>query len=243
MAVTHGHGNPHWTRDETILALDLYFDCDGKIPSSTDDRVQALSELLRSFPHHSMSARKPSFRNADGVAFKLQNLNQVATGKGLGNTSKMDHQVWEEFGHDPVRTKQVANLIRSGIEVVEGIKEDSGEYEVFPEGKVVTETHLRRERSPKLRARLIEQRKKSNALACEICGSKPPATSEAIEDAMFEAHHMIPLAASQERQTKLKDMALLCANCHRMLHRAISVEKRWLSIAEARSLLFGGNNA
>jgi len=87
MAVTHGHGNPHWTRDETVLALDLYFDSDGKIPSSTDDRVQALSELLRSFPHHSMSARKPSFRNADGVAFKLQNLNQVATGKGLGNTS------------------------------------------------------------------------------------------------------------------------------------------------------------
>jgi len=31
MAVTHGHGNPKWTRDETILALDLYFDCKGHV--------------------------------------------------------------------------------------------------------------------------------------------------------------------------------------------------------------------
>src|SRR5262245_1062151 len=93
MAVTHGHGHPNWTRDETILALDLYFDCKGRIPSGSDDRVQALSELLRAFPYHSRAARKESFRNADGVAFKLQNLRQVNTGKGLGNFSKMDRAV------------------------------------------------------------------------------------------------------------------------------------------------------
>jgi hypothetical protein len=29
MAVTQGHGNPNWTRDETILALDLYLKSSG----------------------------------------------------------------------------------------------------------------------------------------------------------------------------------------------------------------------
>ncbi len=83
MAVTHGHGNPNWTRDEVILALDLFFDCDGNVPGKSDERVKALSDLLRTFPYHSVAARKASFRNPDGVAFKLQNIRQVATGKGL----------------------------------------------------------------------------------------------------------------------------------------------------------------
>ena len=58
MAVTKGHGNPKWTRDETILALDLYFDSDGQIPSSNSAEVIELSNLLRSLPYHSEAARK-----------------------------------------------------------------------------------------------------------------------------------------------------------------------------------------
>jgi 5-methylcytosine-specific restriction protein A len=34
-------------------------------------------------------------------------------------------------------------------------------------------------------------------------------------------------------------MALLCANCHRMVHRAIAQEKRWLSIEEAAVEILG----
>jgi 5-methylcytosine-specific restriction protein A len=243
VAVTHGHGNPNWTRDEVILALDLYFDFGGSIPSSGDERVIELSRLLRSFPHHASSARKESFRNADGVAFKLQNLRQVATGKGLGNTSKMDRQVWSEFGEDQAATKRIANLIRSGIQVAEKIKEEPGEYEVFSEGRVVTEAHLRRERDPKLRKRLLEQKSKSGALTCEMCRKESSALSPAMAEAMFEAHHIVPLSESNERSTRLADLALLCANCHRMVHKAIAQQKRWLSIEEARALVFGERHA
>lgn len=34
MAVTKGHGNPNWNRDETILALEAYFALGGKNPSA-----------------------------------------------------------------------------------------------------------------------------------------------------------------------------------------------------------------
>lgn len=237
MAVTQGHGNPKWTRDETILALDLYFDCEDKIPSSNDSRVKGLSELLRSFPHHAQEARKESFRNPDGVAFKLQNLRQVATGKGLGNTSKMDRQIWEEFGEHRSNTKQLANLIRSGIKVIEGVKEDSSDYEVFSEGKVVTESHIKRERAPALRRKLLNKRKSEGGLCCDMCGCGPSSSNPELSDSIFEAHHIIPLAEASERLTKLIDMALLCASCHRLIHKAISLERRWLSIAEARTFL------
>src|SRR5512135_2132027 len=97
MAVTHGHGNPRWTRDETILALDLYFDTEDNIPGPNDPDVIDLSNILKKLPIHPYETRKASFRNPDGVAFKLQNLRSVATGKGLKNTSITDKTVWEEF--------------------------------------------------------------------------------------------------------------------------------------------------
>ena len=48
MAVTHGHGNPNWNRDETILALEVYFATRGRSPGPSDPQVIALSEKLRS---------------------------------------------------------------------------------------------------------------------------------------------------------------------------------------------------
>ena len=117
MAVTHGHGNPDWTRDEVVLALDLYFGCNGSIPSKSDARVVALSKLLRVFPYHANAARRESFRNPDGVVFKLQNLRQVATGKGLGNVSRTDREVWGELGNNQRRVRELATLIRVGIEI------------------------------------------------------------------------------------------------------------------------------
>lgn len=237
MAVTHGHGNPDWTRDETILALDLYLDCKGHIPSSSDDRVKALSELLRAFPFHSQAARKESFRNADGVAFKLQNLRQVATGKGLANVSTMDREIWKEFGGDPKRTKDLADLIRSGIALVDVTFEEPDAEEIFPEGRVVTEAHMKRERNPLLRRRLLKKHRQSDDLKCEICGCIPPVWE--LGEAIFEAHHILPLSRATERNTRLRELALLCANCHRLIHRAIAREKRWLTIKEAKLIIFG----
>lgn len=237
MAVTKGHGNPNWTREEIILALDLYFDCGGHMPSAEDQRVRELSEVLRAFPYHSSAARKPSFRNPDGVAFKLQNLRQVATGKGLGNVSRADRAVWEELGSDPKRTKELARLIKTGIQVVSEVREDSPAYEVFAEGRVVTETHLRRERDPRLRDRLLADRRSKAALRCEMCGRVPDVTDVALSESIFEAHHIIPLSVGAERKTRLSDMALLCACCHRIIHKAIAIKGSWLSVAQARSLV------
>lgn len=235
MARTQGHGNPNWTRDETILALDLYFDLDGKIPSGSDKRVMALSEVLRSFPYHAEASRKASFRNPDGVAFKLQNLRQIATGKGLGNVSETDRAVFLEFGESPSVVKSLANLIRAGVTATQSTKpaplvEDSE----FFEGRIITELHSRREREPRLRERLLSSRREGGKLQCEMCGTHPPSTNSALHDACFEAHHIIPLSVAGARITRLSDVALLCANCHRLLHRAIAMEKRWLTIVDAK---------
>ncbi len=47
MAKTSGNGNAAWSRDETILALDLLLDFHRQVPHKSDPKVIALSEYLR----------------------------------------------------------------------------------------------------------------------------------------------------------------------------------------------------
>lgn len=236
LAKTQGHGNPDWTRDETILALALYLDLDGKIPSAGDKRVQELSRLLRSLPFHENASRKSTFRNPSGVAFKLQNLRQVATGKGFENVSVTDRQVWEELGDRPQRVKELATLISEAIAVSAMFGPLEEEEFEFAEGRLITILHRRRERSPKLRVNLLRSRKRRGQISCDMCGVYPVATHPDILEAQFEVHHVIPLSAEASPITRLSDTALLCASCHRLLHKAIAVEKRWLDIAQAKQI-------
>lgn len=239
MARTHGHGNPKWSRDETILALDLYFECAGHIPSGEDVRVQRLSKVLRSLPCHDRASKKDSFRNPDGVAFKLQNLRQLATGKGLSNVSEMDRKVWSEFGSDPEKVKQLAGLIKGAVSLRELHQEvsDWKEEDEFYEGRVLTELHKTRERDPRIRDRLLKLRRGSGILSCDMCSAKAQSFDPALEDAAFEVHHLIPLSMTMERTIRLTEVALLCANCHRLLHRAIALEKCWLGIEEGQAII------
>lgn len=88
-----------------------------------------------------------------------------------------------------------------------------GIVEIGVEGRKRLVMHLRRERN-----RALVGRKKASAasLACEICG---------FDSASFygvdycEAHHVVPLADLAEgTETTIDDLALVCANCHRIIH-------------------------
>ncbi|MDH2015024.1 HNH endonuclease [Pseudomonas juntendi] len=236
MAVTKGHGNPRWTRDEVILALELYHHCDGKIPGVNDIRVCKLSDELRSFPYHLLQARESSFRNPDSILFKLQNLRAVDKGAGLKNTSKIDREVWLELGWSRELTSRLASDVRRRVETMENLPKSYDEEE-FSEGKAATALHVRRERSAKLRKEFIRIRLKSEKLLCDICRVDGYHLDPDIRDSMFECHHVLPLSIRGESNTKISEMALLCANCHRLLHRAMAVRSKWLSIEEAREII------
>jgi 5-methylcytosine-specific restriction protein A len=237
MAVTKGQGNPDWTREEVILALDLYNAFDGKIPGSDDERVCELSRTLRSFRYHSDAAREESFRNPAGVIFKLQNLRSVATGRGLSNTAKIDRVIWAELGTDPIRTHELAKIVRYSTEAVVDFPSDDVEEE-FAEGKSATRVHVERERKSEVRKKLFAKRLKLGSLECDLCGETGSSIEPVIRDSIFECHHIIPLSMIGETKTKVKDLALLCASCHRLLHRAIAKKKQWFSIEEAKKQFF-----
>ena len=96
------------------------------------------------------------------------------------------------------------------------------------EGRKKLATHLRRERSPKLVAAKKESvLAKSGTLACEACGFRFEDQYGTLGKGYCEVHHRRQLANGKIRKTTLKDLAILCSNCHRIIHRTkpmVSVE-------------------
>jgi predicted HNH restriction endonuclease len=87
------------------------------------------------------------------------------------------------------------------------------------EGKRRWQAHLRRERDPKVvMAKKRQYRALTGGLKCEACTFDFDAAYGLSE--FCEVHHLVPLAeGEQERTTRLEDLAVLCSNCHRAIHR------------------------
>jgi len=83
------------------------------------------------------------------------------------------------------------------------------------EGRRITVEHLRYERSSKL---VAEKKRSVDPLRCEVCSFDFAETYGELGASVCEVHHRDPLHG--QRETTLSDLAVLCANCHRILHRS-----------------------
>ena len=102
------------------------------------------------------------------------------------------------------------------------------------EGRLLIRRHVSRERDPRLRRRKIEAvRRVGGQLACEVCSFNFEETYGERGRGYIECHHVLPLHVTGARSNRLDDLALLCANCHRMIHACAP----WLTPAELRVLL------
>ncbi len=118
--------------------------------------------------------------------------------------------------------------------------DDSVELEpaAFPEGRILERRHRARERSSEVVALAKGRRwEQEGKLACDCCGFDFHAIYGEIGFQFIEAHHTIPVSEMEEGHvTRVEDIALVCANCHRMLHRA----RPWRSIKDLRKQIETG---
>lgn len=107
--------------------------------------------------------------------------------------------------------------------------------DAFEEGGVRFKLHRRKERN-----RRAVQRKKEVVLAkhgrlcCEACDFDFAQVYGSLGAEFAECHHRIPLADLEgKHRTRLSELAIVCANCHRMLHRS----RPMLSVGELREIV------
>lgn len=233
--------NPDWVRDEVILAMDLYFRAGrSQLPPDHQD-VILLSELLNRLPIHPPRGRDETFRNPNGISMILGNFLGVDPEQetpGLSRNNRLQEEVCGEFAERPSDLRQVADAIsRSCTVLLKGSVriDEPMEDEVLPEGRVLTRLHLFRERNRVLVERKRERTlAKTGRLACEVCDFDFARVYGELGEGFTECHHVVPLSELPDiRRTRLADLAIVCANCHRMLHRT----RPTMTILELRTLV------
>ena len=131
--------------------------------------------------------------------------------------------------------------IRKQVNVTNGISSIAGYVHVLDtpievvgiEGAEKIRIHRFKERN---RALVIEKRQSSEP-ECEVCSFN---FLEFYGIDYCEVHHLAPLASlTEETQTRLSDLAILCANCHRAVHSTYPP----LSLDQLLDLIVGSSSA
>ena len=97
-----------------------------------------------------------------------------------------------------------------------------GDSPVGREGRLLVRMHTYRERDRNFvrQVREVYRRRLDGKLLCETCGWNPTDLYGEHADRAIEAHHKIPIAQLQpDSDTRVEDIAMVCANCHRVIHR------------------------
>lgn len=235
--------NPSWSRDEHIVALDFYLRHTPIIPGKDSVEVIELSRKLNLLQQNLGGETPDKFRNPSGVYMKLMNFRRFDPdykGVGLANGNKDEEVVWDLYANQPDKLHQLAQHILSFTKpehIKEKLPELTEEEIESNEGQILSRVHRYRERDSTLvrkkKERFLAER---GFLHCECCGFNFSEVYGSHGDGFIECHHTKPVSElDADSTTKISDLALLCANCHRMIHR----RKPWLSIDELRLKTIG----
>lgn len=109
----------------------------------------------------------------------------------------------------------------------------------FPEGRLYEKLHKQRERSSKIvKLAKLNMKQQLGKLNCQVCKFDFGQTYGALGEDFIEAHHTIPVSElNEDSTTDIKDIALVCSNCHQMLHR----RRPWLEMNQLKAIVQASN--
>lgn len=112
--------NPTWSREELILALDLYLALAGSPFNKTDERIVELSSVLGALAMSRGISGQSDFRNANGVhmLMNFRSLDPAYTSDGrvgLTRGNRLEAVLWEEFSNDREALTKAVGEIRQSL--------------------------------------------------------------------------------------------------------------------------------
>ncbi len=129
--------------------------------------------------------------------------------------------------------QRIGNILAAVVRDLEAIKVEEFTFQrMFREGRptyVLTNKH---ERNPNLRAASIQ----IHGTRCQICNFSFSETYGPLGADFIEVHHLYPVSkyTGEVSVSPETDMAVVCSNCHRMIHRN---PERPLSLEELRQII------
>lgn len=230
-----------WLYDELVLAADAVQANKGYGIRANSDAAKQLSALLSPGILHPGVSLPDDFRTPNSIQRKSYDLVTGASGyTGVPTRGgKLAGIVMAEFAADPegmkAKAEAVRALLQSGAATAPepGPDEDPDEEIAAHEGGIIEVLAKRRERDRGLRKKkLAAVEKAGGTLACEACGFDFGKMYGERGAGYIEVHHVNPLHVTGPTKTSLDDLALVCANCHRMCHRG-----KWMTPAQVADII------
>lgn len=186
-------------------------------------KVIAIVSEEKSIPVFSTAWNQISLSGiAQGNVCEIKNVSSV------NNIEELQFNTWQCFQGFFNTNGQSSEAITSSI--ITELRETNLELSIL-EGKAKLVSHLVRERS----RRIVYEKKQmaiyNNQLNCEVCSFS---FKKEFDKNYIECHHIVPIGYTGEVKTTLDDLALVCANCHRMLHTKF--EGKYLTVKELRDI-------
>ena len=105
----------------------------------------------------------------------------------------------------------------------------------FPEGKIVERVHKARERSSEVvKLAKLAFKKKHGKLFCQVCYFDFENKYGTLGKDFIEGHHTVAVSDMiPGHKTRVEDIAMLCSNCHRMVH----TKRPWLNMEKLNQLI------
>ena len=216
--------------------MDFYVRHAGQIPDKRSPEIQELSSLLNLLQTRLGEPVAEDFRNTNGVYMKLMNFSRCDPhypGVGLAHGNADEQVVWDLYANKPAELAATAAHIASAVTSrtqTADLPPLEQEEEEAEEGQVLSRLHRYRERDRDLVKRKKQKFLEQNGrLFCEACGFDFLKVYGERGRDFIECHHTKSVSQLEVgEKTKLTDLALLCSNCHRMVHR----RKPWLQLPE-----------
>lgn len=134
---------------------------------------------------------------------------------------RLDHEPWAVTYYD----FETGNFVLTrGVDPITEVEQDDPEYAAYEgEQRRLYVVHRRREsalRKKKLQAAMIEGK---GSIICQVprCGFDFKKRYGSLGEGFAHVHHLRPLgdAPAEGWKIALKDLAVVCPNCHAMIHR------------------------
>ena len=205
--------NASFTRDEVILALDVFYSAGSNPLNNDSPLIVSLSELLNRLPIHSARGQKETFRNCSGVSTQIARFR-----RGLISQERAEHvgnlffEVEAEFKERHTELHAIAEAIRRNEPYYEGFSFGNEiEAQKFPEGALLSHLH-----------RMIETRdgeKHPKGERCAICQIKLSDIYSSSAE-LISNHLLVPLTQLDgSNKYSASDYISVCPTCHAALHR------------------------
>lgn len=173
----------------------------------------SLKNARDAFDSHFPDTQREGWKDSEGQPNKLSGISLKVFNK-FKNLNQQE--VWEKISrHSNFSSKDYESIFENLIAIEDSEKKENT---AKTEGGTKVYISTRVERRPDLRNNAL----KIHGYDCAVCGFNFEKVYGLWGKNWAEVHHLVPISESkkEKRQTDPKiDLVVLCANCHRMIHR------------------------